>query len=134
MRELSPARKLQHYLMALICSLSSATSLAETIEWPELPKTCFVSQRPATVSDLNRGCSAFLIGGPEKSMGVPLNIQIPQYAFHVDGVSGKKTPVIVLQAEEQSGIKAVGYKEVQTSRTGAALLSEMQLLGTRKPR
>ncbi|WP_197388332.1 hypothetical protein [Ralstonia pseudosolanacearum] len=63
-----------------------------------------------------------------------MDIQIPQYAFHVDGASGKKTPVIVLQAEERSGIKAVGYKEVQTSTIGAGLLSEMQLLGTSKPR
>jgi hypothetical protein len=75
-----------------------------------------------------------LIGGPEKSVGTPLNIQIPQYAFHVDVASGKNTPVIVLQAEEHAGIKAVGYREVQTSRIGAALLSEMQLLGMSKPR
>lgn len=127
-------RKLRYLLMALTCALSSVTSTAETVDWPELPKTCFVSRRPATVSDLNQGCSAFLIGGSEKSAGTPLSIQIPQYAFHVDGASGKKTPVIVLQAEEHAGIKAVGYREAHTSRTGAALLSEMQLLGTSKPR
>lgn len=67
-------------------------------------------------------------------MGTPLDIQIPEYAYHVDSASGKKTPVILLQAEEHSGIKAVGYREVGTSILGAALLSEMQLLGRNKPR
>ncbi|WP_367188663.1 hypothetical protein [Burkholderia sp. Ed8] len=121
-------------LIALACGLTSASSLAEDVNWPELPKTCFVSQRPASVEDVSKGCAAFLIGGPERSVGMPLNIQIPQYAFHVDSTTGKKTAVIVLQAEERSGIKAVGFKEVQTSSIGAALLSEMQFLGTSKPR
>ncbi len=134
MRKLFLPYKLVYSVTVVACGLSSAPLMAEPIDWPELPKTCFVSRRPATVDDLNRGCSAFLIGGPEKSAGTPLNILIPQYAFHVNGASGKKTAVIVVQAEEQAGIKAVGYKEVNTSRTGAALLSEMQLLGTNKPR
>ncbi len=126
--------RLHRLLIPLTCALACTASQAEDVNWPELPKTCFVSRRPSTVSDLSQNCAAFLIGGPEKSGGTPLDIQIPQYAFHVDGASGKKTPVIVLQAEERSGIKAVGYKEVQTSTIGAGLLSEMQLLGTSKPR
>jgi len=130
----SSLRKLCVALIALACCLASKPSIAQIIDWPELPKTCFASQRPANMEDVRNGCAAFLIGGPERSVGTPLNIQIPEYAYHVDSVSGKKTPVILLQAEEHSGIKAVGYREVGTSNIGAALLSEMQLLGTSKPR
>lgn len=120
--------------IALVCCLPSVPSIAEVINWPELPKTCFVSKRPANVEDVRKGCAAFLIGGPDKSDGKPLDIEIPQYAYRVDSVSGKKTPVILLQAEERSGTQVVGYSELGTSRIGATLLSEMQLLGTRKPR
>ncbi|ACB63708.1 hypothetical protein BamMC406_1217 [Burkholderia ambifaria MC40-6] len=126
--------KLRVAPIALACCLASQPSIAEIVDWPELPKTCFVSQRPANVEDVRKGCAAFLIGGPERSVGMPLNVQIPEYAYHVDSASGKKTPVILLQAEEHSSIKAVGYREVGTSSIGAALLSEMQLLGTSKPR
>ena len=65
--------------------------------------------------------------------GTPLDIQIPQYAWHVDQASRKRTAVILIQAEESSGIKAVGYRELGSSSLGAALLSEMVLLGTDKP-
>jgi hypothetical protein len=126
--------KLRVVSIALACCLAGKPSVAEIVDWPELPKPCFVSQRPANMEDVRKGCAAFLISGPERSLGLPLNIQIPEYAYHVDSASGKKTPVILLQPEEHSSIKAVGYREVGTSSIGAALLSEMQLLGTSKPR
>lgn len=103
------------------------------IHWPDLPKECFVSARPATVADIKKGCATFLIGDTGTSAGTPLNIEIPQYAWHVDQKSGEKTPVILIQAEESSGIKAVGYKELDSPSQGAALLSEMILLGTNRP-
>jgi hypothetical protein len=122
------------FLVAVVSSLASWSVCAESaITWPDLPKACFVSGRPATQRDVKGGCAAFLIGGPDMSTGTPLPIAIPQYAWHVDQATGKKTPVILMQAEEKSGIRAVGYKDIQTSTLGAALLSEMQLLGTKKP-
>ena len=102
------------------------------VHWPDLPKECFVSARPATVVDVKKGCAVFLIGQAEESAGVPLAIEIPQYAWHVDQKTGMKTPVILIQAEEGSGIKTVGYKELDSS-FGVALLSEMVLLGSKKP-
>lgn len=126
--------RLRIALTSLTLAAAGTVALADDINWPALPKTCFVSGRPANISDVNSGCAAFLIGGPEKSVGRPLNVQIPQYALHVDRTTGRKTQVILMQAEEHSGIEAVGFKDVQTSKIGAALLSEMQLLGTTKPR
>lgn len=105
---------------------------AANIVWPDLPKNCFVSARPATAVDVKKGCAAFMIGQTGVSAGTPLRIEIPQYAWHVDQKSGAKTPVILLQAEESSGIKAVGYKELDSPSLGVALLSEMILLGSKK--
>lgn len=120
--------------------LASSMGQAEVIEWPDLPKGCFVSARPATASDIRKGCAVFMLGKgkafageAETSAGTPLNIKIPQYAWHVDEKSGKKAPVVLIQAEEISGVKTVGFKNLDSQSLGVALLSEMILLGRTKP-
>lgn len=120
-------------MCAIGLTFASLEGNAAEIHWPDLPRECFVSARPATVADIKKGCATFMIGNTDTSAGTPLNIEIPQYAWHVDQKSGKKTPVILIQAEESSGIKAVGYKELDSHSLGAALLSEMILLGSNKP-
>jgi hypothetical protein len=117
-------------LAALV--LTPPLALAEII-WPDLPKNCFVSGRSATSVDVDAGCAAFLINVQGKAAGTPIKVDIPQYAFHIDEASGKETPVIIIQAEENGEVKAVGYKELGTDQLGAALLREVRLLGTKKP-
>ncbi|MCK6186832.1 hypothetical protein [Pseudomonas sp. FP2309] len=114
--------------MALLPSLAEADVI-----WPDLPTTCFVSGRPATSADVDTGCAAFLINVKGKAAGTPIKVDVPQYALHVDEATGKETPVIIIQAEENGEIKAVGYKELGTDQLGAALLREVRLLGTKKP-
>ncbi|WAT31921.1 hypothetical protein [Pseudomonas sp. GXZC] len=113
--------------------MASSTVIAEPITWPDLPKTCFVSGRSATSLDVDAGCAAFLINVKGQAAGTPIKLDIPQYALHVDEATGKETPVILIQAEENGEIKAVGYKELGTDQLGAALLREVRLLGTTKP-
>ncbi|WP_372339902.1 hypothetical protein [Pseudomonas sp. P7548] len=121
--------------MLLLATLSMASTFAnaEAITWPDLPKTCFVSGRSATSQDVDTGCAAFLINVKGQAAGTPIKVDIPQYALHVDEATGKETPVIIIQAEENGDIKAVGYKELGTDQLGAALLREVRLLGTQKP-
>ncbi|WP_448652379.1 hypothetical protein ACSHWC_02335 [Pseudomonas fluorescens] len=121
--------------MLLLATLSLASTLAaaDTIAWPDLPTSCFVSGRSATSADVDTGCAAFLINVQGKAAGKPIKLDIPQYAVHVDETSGKETPVIIIQAEENGEIKAVGYRELGTEQLGAALLREVRLLGTQKP-
>jgi|EP00659_Diplonema_papillatum_P014828 hypothetical protein len=114
-------------------ALTSPLTLAEAIAWPDLPDTCFVSGRSATSQDVDTGCAAFLINVKGKAAGTPIKLDIPQYAMHVDEGTGKETPVILIQAEENGDVKAVGYKELGTGQLGAALLREVRLLGTKKP-
>lgn len=113
----------------------SLTSIAfgSDIVWPDLPKTEFVKGRPATEEDVKKGHAAFVIKVDGKPASRPLNIEIPQFAIHVEEKTGKEIPVIVIQAEESSGIKAVGYKIIGTSDMGVSLLRELRLLGTKKP-
>nr|WP_263274734.1 hypothetical protein [Pseudomonas sp. YeP6b] len=119
----------------LLATLSMACTLAsaDTITWPDLPQSCFVSGRSATSTDVDTGCAAFLINVQGKAAGTPIKLDIPQYAMHMDEATGKETPVIIIQAEENGEVKAVGYKELGTDQLGAALLREVRLLGTQKP-
>ena len=119
--------------LTLCLTLAPTLALADAITWPDLPQTCFVSGRSATSADVDTGCAAFLINVKGKAAGTPIKLDIPQYALHVDEATGKETPVILIQAEENGDIKAVGYKELGTDQLGAALLREVRLLGTQKP-
>ncbi|MHA6574125.1 hypothetical protein [Pseudomonas yamanorum] len=120
-------------LTLLFLTLIPTLALAEAITWPDLPDTCFVSGRSATSQDVDTGCAAFLINVKGKPAGTPIKLDIPQYAMHIDEGTGKETPVILIQAEENGDVKAVGYKELGTGQLGAALLREVRLLGTKKP-
>ncbi len=120
-------------LLLAALAMAPTLALADTIAWPDLPETCFVSGRSATTADVDSGCAAFLIDVKGKPAGTPIKLDIPQYAMHVDEASGKETPVILIQAEQNGEIKAVGYKELGTDQLGAALLREVRLLGTQKP-
>ncbi|WP_238340597.1 hypothetical protein [Pseudomonas kairouanensis] len=106
---------------------------ADAIAWPDLPQSCFVSGRSATSADVDTGCAAFLINVKGQAAGTPIKLDIPQYALHVDETTGKETPVIIIQAEENGEIQAVGYRELGTDQLGAALLREVRLLGIKKP-
>lgn len=121
-------------LFVLALALAPISGFAEKVDWPLLTQTCFVKGRPATEDDVKKCCAAFVIKAQGKSAGVPLSIDIPQYAIHIEEGSGKETPVIVIQAEENGGIQAVGYKVVGSSSVGASLLRELRLLGTKRPK
>jgi hypothetical protein len=82
---------------------------------------------------VKKGCAAFVIGKAGMPAGTPLDIKVPQYAWHVDQESGKRAPAILIQAEESSGIKVVGFRKLDSQGLEAGLLTEMVLLGTEKP-
>ncbi len=120
-------------LLLAVLLLAPTLAQANAISWPDLPQSCFVSGRSATSIDVDSGCAAFLINVKGKAAGTPIKLDIPQYAMHVDETTGKETPVIIIQAEENGEIKAVGYRELGSDQLGAALLREVRLLGTQKP-
>lgn len=108
-------------------------ALASTIVWPDLPSAGFIVGRTATVGDVKAGNAASAaIGRNGESLSAPVEIDIPQYAIHIEG--GKQSPVIVIQAEDTPAGKTIGYKPITGPRLGVCPLAEVRLLGTKRPR
>lgn len=121
-------------ILAVILFLISTSVLATDTTWPNLADIGHVKGRAATEDDVRQGKAAFVIKVAGIPAGTPLNIQIPQYAVHVEEGTAKETPVVVIQAEENQGVQAVGYVVVGEGAIGASLLRELRLLGTEPPR
>lgn len=97
--------------------------------WPDLSTIKFVSERAATEEDINQGAAVFLLQSGDENIGKPLNIEIPQYAIHIDGETGEKSNVVVIQAEEANGQKVVGAINIDSNDHMVGLLNEFELLG-----
>jgi len=109
--------------------------LAGTVIWPELATVGHVAGRTATTDDVKAGHAAFVIrsdadGHPGSK---PIQLTIPQYALYVDRDTGKRVPVILIQAEDRAGVKLAGFRLIGVGGFGACLLSELHLLGTKRP-
>lgn len=116
-------------LFALAALLLSSCSQAAPshIAWPALPTHGFIVGRTATQEDVAAGNAAFAIGSVQST---PLQIGIPQYALFKD--EGKKTPVILIQAEAAAGKQLVAGRTLEGGEV-VGMLSDFELLGVRKP-
>lgn len=89
--------------------------------WRETP--C-LRGRAATQEDVGAGRAVFAAPGADAK---PIDLKLPRCAIHTDEETGKRTPVIVVQAEDVRGLKTVGYRDLSGSE-GVCLLSELELL------
>jgi hypothetical protein len=118
-------------LVTLIAALMAATAAANAQEaWPPLPKEGFIAGRTATRADVAAGKAVFAPEAGGASVGKPLAVAIPQYAYYKEG--GKRTPVIVVQAEEVQGMKMVGAR-LANGKAVVGLLQNFDLLGKVPP-
>ena len=117
-------------LGALLLCVASTSGSAQSTSWPPLPKQGFITGRAATQADVAAGNAIFAAGAGETIVGTPLQISIPQYAYHNE--AGKKVPVVIVQAEEVRGKRIVGAREFGGQEL-AGLLEEFELLGTSLP-
>ena len=102
--------------------------------WPDLVGIGAVCGRPATTEDVKRGHAAVLINPVDGvSAGTPLDLVIPQYAWHVDGDDGTRTPAVVIQAEHAEGYTVAGFLNLSTGELVVSLVQELELLGTDMP-
>ena len=99
--------------------------------WPPLPKTGFIVGHAATNADVDAGNAAFVAAINGVSIGVPIKITIPQYAYYNE--NGKKLPVVVIQAEEAEGQKLVGARQ-SNGQDVVGLITDFELLGNVKPK
>jgi len=106
--------------------------LASSIEWPPLPATGFIAGKAATQQDVESGKAVFAMESDGNAVAKPLRLAIPQYAYHLE--SGRKVPVIVVQAETNGDVSLIGFLSIRTNSYGVGLMEEFELLGRRKPR
>lgn len=100
--------------------------------WPDLPTEGFLAGRPATREDVAAGRAAFVLQAEGVSRSRALPVTIPQYAYHVDPETGKRTPGIVIQAEEAGGQQLVALRTLDGENL-VGLFQEIEFLGTDRP-
>jgi translation elongation factor EF-Tu-like GTPase len=116
-------------VLAGMLGVGSAGLSASKVVWPELPRTGFIKERPATEEDIRRGNAVFSQAGTDEGA---LKLEIPQYVLWKDE-DGRKHPMILVQAERSAnGTDVVGLRDFAGSET-VATLPEVTLLGTKKP-
>jgi hypothetical protein len=118
-----------------LLAMAHEGAFAGAVSWPELAKVGHVAGRTATTDDVKAGHAAFAIRSDANGQpgSKPIQVTIPQYALYVDRDTGKQVPVVLIQAEDRAGVKLAGFRLVGIDGFGACLLSELHLLGTKRP-
>jgi hypothetical protein len=110
-------------------TMAAGLAVAQTI-WPELPESHYVAGRQATIEDVVAGRAVFVVEVDGVLLGTPLEIDIPQFAYH-NGERGKE-PVVIVQGEEARGQRIIGARYVDGSEL-VGLLEEFELIGKETP-
>ena len=102
----------------------------ENMPWPALPAKGFITGRTATKEDIASGDAAFLLADSKA-----MNIEIPQYAYHIEAGTGKRSAGIIIQAERTpDGKELVAMQPFGNAGKLVALLGEYKLLGKVPPK
>ena len=106
------------FAAALIgCTKHTDTHMSSPpIHWPPLTDYPSVSGRAATTNDVAANRAVFVLESAGQVIGHPLDIKIPQYAFHIDEQTHKRTPCIIIQAEEARGQQIIGGRMLPDGR------------------
>ena len=115
----------------VLLALFAAPANSAALSWPALPKSGFVADRLATKADLKSGNAVFVTEIDGKPSGTPAAIQIPQYAF-LAGKGGKRTPVVVVQAETNERGTFLGLRD-SNGQDYVVTAAEVELLGAVHP-
>jgi len=80
---------------------------------------------------MKRGDAIFVAKVGDETIGKPIAIMIPQYAYWTDE-QGRRVPVVIVQAEEEKGRQLFGFRDSQ-GQDYVATGPEITLLGTNRP-
>lgn len=117
------------FLVLAVLAVTSFAASDEPRTWPNLSDFGFVAGRAATKADVEEGRAVFLLQSDEESAGIPLEIEIPQYAYHTNLQTNERTAVVVVQAEEMDGKKYVGAVDITSRKRLMGYLWEFYLYG-----
>lgn len=118
------------FAVVIFLVVAAADLQAQGEQWPPLPEQKFVAGRAATRADVAAGRAVFSAETGGVLVGKPLKIAIPQYAYYKEG--GRRTPAIVVQAEEAQGLQLVGAR--LANGKSVVPLENIQLLGKVPPK
>jgi hypothetical protein len=110
------------------CAKEEPVNLPSSL-WPPLSGQKCISGRAATAADVDAGNAVFVLQAEGQPIGKPLGIKIPQYAFHLEEGTGRRTPCVIIQAEEARGQRMIGCRMLYKGELLAATLAEFELLG-----
>jgi hypothetical protein len=95
----------------------------ELSDWKKVP---FTKGRLATKEDIDLGKAIFQIEGNGEEH-IPLEIEIPSLAYHIDQDTNEKTKVVVIQGEQVGTEKVVGIRYLNGG-DGVCLLFELEFI------
>jgi hypothetical protein len=123
-------RALQSTIVFVSLTVGAVTMSQDSgARWPALSNFEFITGRPATKQDFERGAAVFYLESAGKPSGAPLQLQIPQYAYFLGEDRKGHTPVVIVQAETNGASEVVGYIDLMDNKQGVATLAEFELLG-----
>ena len=95
----------------------------ELNDWKNIP---FTKGRLATKEDIDLGKAVFQIDGKGQEH-IPLEIEIPSLAYHIDQETNEKTKVVVIQGEQVGNEKVVGIRFLNGG-DGVCMLFELEFI------
>jgi hypothetical protein len=98
-------------------------------EWPPLPRTGYIAGRAATLQDIKDGNAVFVASNGDTVVSKPLTITIPQYAYWRDQ-GGRRTRVIVVQAEEAKGVHIFGVRDANGKDIACTEAEQIRIVPT----
>ena len=103
------------------------------MEWPPLIEFDVVTKRAAVSDDVSAGRAVFVLHEEGTPISEPIDIVLPQYAFHFEDGDSAKKPCIVIQAEHAHDQRLCGAVMLPDRSFMVGQFENFELLGTSSP-
>ena len=106
---------------------------ASDMEWPPLIEFDVVTKRAAVSDDVSAGRAVFVLHEEGTPISEPIDILLPQYAFHFEDGDSAKKPCIIIQAEHARDQRLCGAVMLPDRSFMVGQFDNFELLGTTVP-
>lgn len=103
------------------------------MKWPPLIEFDAVTKRAAVSYDVTVGRAVFVLHEEDTPISEPIDIVLPQYAFHFEEGDSAKKPCIVIQAEHARDQRLCGAVMLPDGSFMVGQFDNFELLGTIVP-
>ncbi len=102
--------------------------------WPNIEDIDVVLGRAASEKDVAAGLAVFVLKSDDDTViGQPINMVLPQYAYHINAETNERTPCVIVQAEEVNDQQFCGCVSVINGSLLVGLIGEFELHGRNIP-